>query len=178
MENRKILCGASEKAILVVNKCLDKNIPINTMKLEQLLIIIHGIMLSKYNTPFFKENVVAFQHALLIREVDADFRINAMNFKEKIEEFICLLDAEEQTVDEVITNYGKNDAFDLMAKKELKLLKEICRFEGIEGACNVVPNELIEKVFDYYKFYDVGIVKENETSFQKRLNLQYGDKIN
>ena len=61
MENRKILCEASEKGILVVNKCLEQNIPINTIKLQQLLIIIHGTMLSKYATPFFKQNVVALE---------------------------------------------------------------------------------------------------------------------
>ncbi len=53
MIDRRILCQASEKGKIVVNECLDRGYDIDTLKLEKLLILMHGIMLSAYGDPFF-----------------------------------------------------------------------------------------------------------------------------
>ena len=171
---RRIMCDASEKGVYVVNRCLEKGLKINTIKLEQLLIIINGTMLSLTETPFFSQNVTAHKHALLIKEVDEDFISSAIRFKEKKEEYIVLLDSEQKIIDSVIDKYGALDFFELRRQKTLRCLREICYNADKENdAPNIVPNDLIKKVFDYYAFYDFDIVKEKEDSFQKTLKKQY-----
>lgn len=173
MVDMGVLCGASEKGKIVVNRCLDKGYYINTWKLEKLLIIIHGIMLSKYGKPFFTEKITAEEHGLMIPQVDSDFIINAIAFKEKVIEYISLLEKEEETLNYVVDTYGKLDAFEIEnQRKEFKVLKDICSNQNIDTMNKPnkeIPNALIETVFDYYKFYDFNIVKQNESSFQKKL---------
>lgn len=56
--SRDVLSIASEKGTIVVNECLRRGLYINTLKLEQLLILIQGRMLSLYNRPFFSQDVL------------------------------------------------------------------------------------------------------------------------
>jgi len=143
--SRRILCEASEKGAIVVNKCLNRGFEINTIKLEQLLILMHGRMLSLYNKPFFSQEVVARTHALMIDKVDKDFRIYAMEFKEKLEEYICLLEKEE-VMNYIIEKYGNLDFFEL---KELPVLKNLKDLFSKEDQSNIIPNLKIEKMFNF-----------------------------
>lgn len=64
---------------------------------------------------------------------------------------------------------------ELDAIKGINILWELCYEEGKD---NIIPDELIEKVFDYYKFYDIDKVNEKEDYFLKRLKLQFTNKNN
>lgn len=168
--SRKIMCEASEKGVYVVNKCLQKGYKINTIKLEQLLILMHGTMLSLYQKPFFAQNVVARPHALIIDEVDKNFLAFAIEFKERMTEYISLLQNEEKVMNYIIEKYGNADFFELNNKKELTVLRNLFSKEGEKV---VVPNEAIEKVFDYYNFSGLDCVKKQEEPYQKRLEKIY-----
>ena len=148
--NTDVFCLASEKGVVVVNECLKKGIEINTLKLEQLLILIHGIMLSKYNKPFFYENVVARDFSLMIQEVDEDFRAYGIEFKEPFEEYITLLEKEEEVMKYVIEKYGNLDFFDLNEFCVLKKLRKRFIEENKNNidSKNIIPNIEIEKEFD------------------------------
>ena len=144
--SRRILCEASEKGVIVVNECLNRGIQINTIKLEQLLILMHGRMLSLYNKSFFSQEVVARTHALMIDNVDKDFRIYAIEFKEKLPEYICLLEKEEEVMNYIIERYGNLDFFEL---KELPVLKKLKDLFSKEDQSNIIPNVKIEKMFNF-----------------------------
>ena len=168
--NRKIMCEASEKGVYVVNKCLEKGYQISEIKLEQLLILMHGTMLSLYQRPFFRQNVVAIPQTLMIEEVDKNFLVFTKEFKERIPERICLLQDEEKVMNHIIEKYGNIDFFELNNRKSLTVLRNIFSKEGEKV---IVPNEAIEKVFDYYNFYGLDCVKKQEESYQKKLERMY-----
>lgn len=69
-------------------------------------------------------------------------------------------------MNEIIKKYGNYDVFDIMNDKRLTILNELCYKDD---STNIIPNKLIEKVFDYYQFYDFDIVKQNESEFIKRV---------
>lgn len=167
---RRIMCEASEKGVYVINKCLEKGYQISTIKLEQLLILMHGTMLSLYQRPFFAQNIVARPHALMIDEVDKNFLAFAKKFEERIPECICLLQNEEKVMNYIIEKYGNADFFELNNKKELIVLRNLFSKEGEKV---IVPNEAIEKVFDYYNFYELDCVKKEEEPYQKKLERMY-----
>lgn len=50
---------ASERGKYIVNKCIEKGYKINTLKLEKLLILIYGTILSKHQKHFFQEDIMA-----------------------------------------------------------------------------------------------------------------------
>lgn len=162
--SRKIMCEVSEKAVCVVNKCIDKNISINTSKLHQLMILIHGTMLSKYQTPFFQENVYATDMRLVVKELEQDCLSQKISFEERMQEYICLLQREEQVIDAIIEKYAGADFLEIGKEKVLRQLREFCYDE--ENKTNeIVPNELIEKVFDYYAFSDLNVVQKKLSKF-------------
>lgn len=172
MDNRGILCEASEKGIVVANECLVRGCNLTTLKLEKLLILIHGAMLAKYGKPLFSQNVIALAHELVIKEVDRELIMYSVGFKERMVEYICLLEKEQKIMDEVIQKYGMFNTSLINEIKELKLLTELC-YE--EGTSNIIPNELIYEVFVYYRFHDARTIKQDENSFQKRLKMQFND---
>lgn len=150
MKNMGVLCSASEKGKIIVNKCLKKGLNIDTLKLEKLLILMHIKMLTEYRKPFFKEDVILFNHGLGIKEVDEDFRfVIGPDFNEEIIEYICLLDAEEKVMNEVIRDYGKYDVFDLNEVWQLKKLQRLFSNKNGKG----IPYQIIMMEF-YDKFYD------------------------
>ncbi|MFQ6724517.1 MAG: hypothetical protein ACLRFE_04230, partial [Clostridia bacterium] len=114
--NEMVLCEASEKGKVVVNKCLNRGYHINTLKLEKLLIIIHGLMLVHHNKPFFKNSIIPTKNGLRIPEVDNDFIINAISFDKKFDEQIAFLDREWEITEYVIKKYGKMNTFELDAE--------------------------------------------------------------
>jgi len=167
MKNEKILCDVSEKSKIVVNRCLDLGYEIGVWKLEQLMIIIQGIMLVKYNKPFFEEKIISVTSGLVIRQIERDFIVYTLRFNEKLPEYIYLLEDEEEIVDEVIKKYGDKDYYDLKNSNKIKLLSEIC-YEKTKMNC--VPNEMIKQVFEYYSFSLKNKDLEDEVSFQKNWN--------
>lgn len=109
----KIMCKAAEVGKIVVNKCLDAKIFINTQKLQKLLVLMQVECIKRSGKPLFKEDIRVWKCGVAIKEVDEEFRNYGEGFNHKQEEFISLLVAEEQSIDYIIAQHGKKDAFEL-----------------------------------------------------------------
>ena len=107
------MCKAAEVGKIVVNKCLDNNIFINTQKLQKLLALMQVECIKRSYKPLFKEDIRIWKCGVAIKEVVEEFRNYGEGFNHKIEEFISLLIAEEQSIDYIIAQHGKKDAFEL-----------------------------------------------------------------
>ena len=150
-----IRCKASEIGKIVVNKCIDNSIKINTIKLERLLVLMYGKLLSEYNKKLFKENIICTDNGLKIKEVDRDFIEYAVSFTNKFVEYICLLECEEKVMDDVLKKYGKLSSSELNELYPLKTLQKIYE----ENITNVISPSLIKEVFSYN--YYVNRLSEN-----------------
>jgi len=153
------LCIASKKSVIVANECLKKGLRINALKLEYLLILIHGKMLSQYNKPFLNQNVVVKNHNLMIEKDDKEFVAYDVRFDEILREHITLLEKEEEVMKQIIEEYGEFDVFELKEHPVLKTLNE--SFYNT-GKTNIIPNIEIKKVFDCFydekqKFNDISV---------------------
>ena len=126
-----ILCKASEFGKIIINTCLSKNISINTLKLEKLLIIMQGVMLSKYNQALFHEPVIYNNQAgFVIPRVDKDFVYGAVSFNEPETEYILLLDKQHEVMHEVLKKYGKYNTFELEELYPFKKLRNMIESNG------------------------------------------------
>ena len=141
---RKIYSEATEKSKIIVNKCLEQGYDIGAAKADKLLILTHGIMLSKYQKPLFNQNVVAEKCGLIVREVEKELLSleleqdnNMFKFYEKLPQYICLLEREEEIMNEIIKKYGNYDVFDIMNDKRLAILNELCYKDDL---ANIIPN--------------------------------------
>ena len=108
-----IMCKAAEVGKIVINKCLDAEIKINTQKLQKLLVLMQVDCIRRSGKPLFKEDIRKWDCGVAIKEVDEEFSNYGQGFYCKFEEFITLLDAEEKSVNYVIEQYGSKDAFEL-----------------------------------------------------------------
>lgn len=60
---------------IVANKCLDRNIPLNTRKLEKFLILIQVENIKKYGKALFHENIILDSvYKAIIDEVEQDLK--------------------------------------------------------------------------------------------------------
>lgn len=137
MLDRK-MCKASEVGKIIVNKCLDLEIAINTVKLEKLLVICNVEMLRRYKKPLFNEKIIELAHGLGIKEVDMDFLKHGVLFKTKRNEYISLLDSENNVINKVISVYGRYSSFEL--------------------------NKIIDDVYDYKKLF---LAKSKNSNMEK-----------
>ena len=124
------LCKASEVGKIVVNKCLERNIPINTQKLEKLLVLMQLECIERSGKLLFPEDIVVWRSGVAIEEVDKDFMQYATGFDVKPQpEYIALLDKELESVEYILDSYGDKDAFEL---NELPIIKElICKAKPV-----------------------------------------------
>ena len=159
------LCEASEKAKVIVNKCLEKGYNIDISKLEQLLVLIQGATLARHNRNFFNQSIIATEDGLMIREVERDFSSYAFCFEEPLEENIILLENEQVIADNIVERFGIYSANSLKGAIILNLLAKTCYQSGIP---TIVPTEFIKDVFVTY-----GFGQEPE----KTEYIQAGDKI-
>ena len=111
----KVMCKAAEVGKIVVNKCIDRNLFINTQKLQKLLVLMQVECIKTSQKPLFKEDVRVWDCGVAITEVNSEFESFGEGFTNKIEEFITLLEAEEKSVDFILDKYGHLDAFELNA---------------------------------------------------------------
>lgn len=106
LDNNMPLCKASEIGKIIVNKCLDRGIEINTQKLHKLLVLAQIECIKDSKFPFFSENIEVWDCGVVIREVDEDFRQYGVRFYEHLDEKIILLYSEIEYIDNVINQYG------------------------------------------------------------------------
>lgn len=124
--NRGILCKASELGKIVINICLQRGIAINTLKLEKLLIIMQGKMLSRYNESLFDEPITYRNNGgFMIPKVDKDFIYGAVSFKEQETEYLPLLDRQSEVMCEVLNGYGEYNVFELEKLYSFKKLRNM-----------------------------------------------------
>ena len=109
-----ILCKASEVGKIVVNKCLARGIPINTSKLEKMLVLMQLECLELSKKPLFTEDIVFWECGVSIPKVDADFLCNAIGFTEEQTSYIILLEKEEEAVEYVLKRYGHMNFFEFL----------------------------------------------------------------
>lgn len=109
-----IMCKVAEVGKIVVNKCIDRNLFINTQKLQKLLVLMQIDCIRRSQKPLFKEDIRIWECGVAIKEVDVEFSSYGEKFDNvRLEEFISLLDAEEDSVDYILDKYGHLDAFEL-----------------------------------------------------------------
>lgn len=127
----KVGCMATEVGKIVSNKCLDRNISLNTLKLEKLLILMQVEYIRKTEKAFFQETIiVSNQHNTRIKEVEEDFLPYAVNMDmissdTRFCEYINLLMKQEEVVETIINKYGNLDAFDLEKTPDIQLMHKI-----------------------------------------------------
>ena len=115
LQGLQIMCKASEVGKIVINKCIDLNLPIDVQKLQKLLVLMQVECIQRSGKQLFKEDIRVWDCGVAIKEVDEDFRFNKTAFKEKNQEYINLLDIEEASVDYILREYGEKNAFELNA---------------------------------------------------------------
>ena len=171
------LCEVCEKGKIVINKCLDKGYAINTEKLEKLLILMQGTMLAKYNKPLFRQDVVAVDVGLVVKELSRQLLVYeekiGKGFTENFGIYIALLQIEEQVMDEIIDKYGMLDFFELNSEEKIKRMVELCYTEGHK---NIVPHELMRELFFYYKFNEFDVVRQKFENYQKTFKRSINNK--
>ena len=128
----------------MANKCIDKGVSLTTVKLQKLLIIAHGALLSAYGRPLFYEEVILMKHGVGIKEVDRAFRYE-IKYDEKFEEYISLLDCQHVAMDAVIERYGKSDSFELSSLKSMKRVERFLK-DGDFGTA--ITNGAIASAFE------------------------------
>lgn len=159
------LCEVSEKAKVIVNKCLEKGYNIDISKLEQLLVLIQGATLARHNRNFFNQSIIATEEGLKIREVERDFASYAFCFEEPLEEKMILLEHENAIVGSIVDRFGIYNANSLKGSIILNLLSKTCYQNGTP---TIVPVEFIKEVFVAYGFGQ----EQEKTEY-----VQTGDKI-
>ena len=107
------LCKASEIGKIVVNKCLSMGIPINTQKLEKLLVLIQSKCIEESGFPLFSEDIEIWECGVAIKEVDEDFKTYGIKFNKCLDEKIVLLYSEIKYIDNVLIEYGNLSSYDL-----------------------------------------------------------------
>lgn len=108
-----VMCMAGEIGKIVVNKCLERNIFINTQKLQKLLVLMQIEHMQRVKTALFPQDILVWDCGVVIEEVNQGFVQYAIEFKEKQIEYISLLQEQEETVEHVLNIYGDMDVFDI-----------------------------------------------------------------
>lgn len=111
----RIMCKASEIGKIIVNKCLQNGIEINTQKLQKLLVLVQVECIKDSGFPLFSEDIRIWDCGVEIKEVDEDFRQFGTQFTTEFNENIVLLDSEMQYIDNIINTYGSLTASQLNA---------------------------------------------------------------
>ncbi len=132
------MCKAAEVGKIVVNKCLSEEppIPINTQKLQKLLVLMQVDCIRRSSKPLFKEDIRIWDCGVAIKEVDDAFRDYAEGFDCRQEEFITLLEAEEESVNCILAQYGTMEAFELNQLPDNQRVREL----GVKQETESVPH--------------------------------------
>ena len=135
-----VMCMAGEIGKIVVNKCLERNIFINTQKLQKLLVLMQIEHMQRVKTALFPQNILVWDCGVVIEEVDQGFIQYAIEFKEKQFEYITLLEEQEKTIDHVLNIYGDMDALDINELSAIQFL--VSKSLSIDGR-RVIPSNIM-----------------------------------
>lgn len=154
---QKKLCKASETAKIITNKCLEKGYNIDFVKLQQLLTLIQGTMLARYNRTFFQEDIYNLATPFIL-EVHLDILRN--NIKLERNQTECVFsDEEESVVDEILERFGIYDCNSLKTTFVLNVLDKISTEKE-----TIIPIEYLKIVFFEFGF---NVTKDNKPIIEK-----------
>lgn len=125
---------------------------ITHLKVQKLLYYAQGICLALYNEPLFDENIVAWQHGPVVREVYNDLCSNGRNdikFKKEwlpIVEKIEKDDKSNSILNLTYDNFGGYTAWQLREKTHIQggPWEETVKIKGMD---RIIDNELIKDYF-------------------------------
>lgn len=127
--NNKLCCEIGK---IVANKCMERGIFINTLKLEKLLILMEIAYIKNYNKSFIRSNIWVNSHGqFMIKDVDRFFIQYAVEFDEKQVELIGLLESQKDCIEQVLELYGNMTAFDLEDIINQKGMKRFAQSETL-----------------------------------------------
>lgn len=140
------MCRVCELCRPIVNRCLDEGYEITTAKLQKLLYLIQGEYLKKYNKVIFNEDILAWNCGMAIREVNAEYSGEEaiFGFQKRLEVRIALLDSELDVIQNVLRNYGKLSATQIM---QLPIAKRLWDKHYVEGTSTPIPVDEIREMF-------------------------------
>ncbi len=161
MENKKAYPLAVEFSKRIINECLERNLEINTHKLEKLLIIMQGKMLTEHNRPLFTNKIVATNCCIYIPDVDKEFIQYALGCHEKQLSSICLLKEELDVVTKTLDWYEELGSDFIEDNTYLKYLTHHS-LKNVNNEPHIVPNEFIEYVFLFSPEYLQSCMSESD----------------
>ena len=122
-EDKRLMCFVGELGKIIINKCLERNIFVNTQKLEKLLVLMQILHMTRVKKALFPQDILVHDSCgVVIKEIDWEFMQYAIECNEKQTEYIALLDEQEETIEYVLKEYGNMDAWDI---NELPLIQEL-----------------------------------------------------
>lgn len=128
------MCKAAEVGKIVINKCLDAGLFIDTQKLQKLLVLMQVECIKRNGKPLFKEDIRVWGCGVAIKEVDEEFRGLGEPFSEHQDEYINLLDGEQNSVEYILDLYGGYDVLDL---NSLPTIQKVAKLGVISGGTSV-----------------------------------------
>lgn len=128
---------------IVVNECLSKGLFINAQKLQKLLVLMQLECIKRSEKPLFPEDIVIWDCGVAIKEVDTEFRANAMRFEKKEPVYILLLEKETESVDYVLDTFGELTTVDIM---KLRCIQKIMPLATLThtGTPHISSKRLVE----------------------------------
>ena len=154
MEKQEKLCKVSEIAKIVINECLEKGYNFDIIKLQQLLTIMQGAMLAKYNTTLFTQDIFNYGTPI-IKEILQDILTKEINLGKNNSDYI-LSTEEKSVIDEIIKRFGIYDFNTLKTSFVLNVLDKIRSGKEV-----IIPTEYLRLVFLEFGF---GITEENKSN--------------
>lgn len=129
---------------VIVNKCLNKKLIINTSKLMKLMYFMQKLHLQKYGDIMYSEEIIATINGPCIQEINNFFLLGRMGFDEKIEQKIVLLDSHDDVANTILETYGKFNPSELMnlsfEDEAYKLVWENGRGENLPIPLGILAN--------------------------------------
>jgi len=135
-----VMCMAGEIGKIVVNKCLARNIFINTQKLQKLLVLMQIEHMKRVKTALFPQDILVRDYGVVIEEVDEGFIQYSVEFKEKQIEYIVLLDEQEKTVEHILRTYGDMDAFNI---NKLPAIQTLVSKSLLINGRRIIPSDIM-----------------------------------
>lgn len=143
----RIMCKAAEVGKIVINKCLDKGLPIDVQKLQKLLVLMQVECIKRSGKPLFVEDIRIWDCGVAIKEVDEEFRSVGVAFgaDDRQVEFINLLIREKESVDTILDLYGNMNALELNALPMIQNILNLANPPGGPSISHIKYQKLVEK---------------------------------
>ncbi|GHU64163.1 hypothetical protein AGMMS49983_09310 [Clostridia bacterium] len=108
---------ANEVAAWIIKQSVAKGQPITNLKLQKLLYYIQGAFLALRDAPLFDEEILAWKHGPVVREVYDQYKqFGESAILDTVTEIPAFTNIEELMLTEVFARYGKFTAGQLVSK--------------------------------------------------------------